>query len=116
MKQTASEQAFSFFLPDNTLTYFDVISSSKTVTDITITLEEKNNPPLEKRHEGLQVESKGFKEMTITDFPIRGRKTSLTFRRRRWKVGDEILKRDIKLQSPGTMLEREFGLFLKGDS
>jgi hypothetical protein len=116
MKQTPSEKAFSLFLPDDTLTYFDVVASSKTATDVTITLEEKNNPPLEKRHEGLSVESKGFKDLTITDFPARGRKTVLTFRRRRWRVGTEILKRDIDLRSPGTLLEREFGLFLKTDS
>lgn len=113
---TPEQQAFSYFLPDNTLEYFNITSSKKTNTDLIITLEEKNNPPLKKRHRGIPVESKGFKNITITDFPVRGRKTTLIFRRRKWQVGKEILKRDIDLRSPGTMLEQEFGLFLKTDS
>jgi hypothetical protein len=116
MKPTPEQQALSFFLPDNTFTFFDIVSSQKTDTDLHITLEEKNSPPLEARHQGMTVESKGFQDITIIDFPVRGRKTSLTFRRRRWQVGDEIIKRTINIKSPGTSLEEEFGLFLKGDS
>jgi len=116
MNLTPEQQALSFYLPDRTLDFFDVVSCRRTSTDLCIILEENNNPPLEGRHQGLQVESKGFKDITITDFPARGRKTSLTFRRRRWQVGDEILKRNIDLRAPGTQLEQEFGIFLKTDS
>ena len=113
MHLTLEQQLLSFYLPDNTLDYFDILSSQRSPTELCVTLEEKNNPPLEARHRGLTIESKGFKEISIIDFPIRGRRTILTFRRRRWQVGDELLKRDIPLRSPGTQLEKEFGDFLK---
>lgn len=106
----------SFFLPDRTLEFFDVISGKKTGDTIHIFLEEKNNPPLGKRHNGLPVESKGFQEITITDFPVRNRTVTLTFRRRRWQVGEELLKRDIQLTADGTQLEKEFADFLKARS
>ena len=104
---------FSFFLPEKTLEYFDVVSGTKTVDTIHIMLEEKNAPPLEERHRGKPVHSKGFQEITVTDFPVRGRKVTLTFRRRRWQVGDELLRREIPLAAPGTQLEKEFADFLK---
>lgn len=83
---------------------------------IHITLEEKNEPPIEERHLGLPVKALDFQDITIRDFPVRGRETFLTFHRRRWRVGSEILRREIKLCAPGTRLEEEFGLFLKADS
>lgn len=113
MQLSPEHQVLSFFLPEGTLSYFDIVSSSKTDKEIRVTLEEKNDPPLEDRHRGMTVLSKGFQDITITDFPARGRKTSLTFRRRRWQVGSELLKRGIDLLSPGTQLEKEFGSFLK---
>jgi len=75
-------------------------------------------PPLRPRHEGKSVSSKGFFDITITDFPIRGKRVSLMFRRRRWKVEgeNELLKRDIRLCAPGTQLQTEFADFLKGAS
>lgn len=111
--QITPEQALTFFLPMRTLEYFDIISGEKTDTVISILLEEKNKPPLEQRHEGLPVRSKGFYEITISDFPARGRRVDLTFRRRRWEVGDELLTRDIPIAAEGTKLELEFALFLK---
>jgi hypothetical protein len=113
MKLTPEQQAFSWYLPEDTLQYFDVVSSQRDDKSLHIILEEKNNPPLEARHNGQSMESLGFTNISITDFPTRGRKTTLTFRRRRWRVGSEILKREINLRAPGTQLEREFGLFLK---
>jgi hypothetical protein len=113
MQLTPEQQALSFFLPLRTLDYFDIISGKKTDTRISIVLEEKNNPPLEKQHEGLSAQSKGFYDITISDFPARGRRVDLTFRRRRWQVGDELLTRDIPIAAEGTRLEKEFALFLK---
>jgi len=116
MTYTAEQKALSFFLPKDTLKYFDVVSSERDDTSLQITLEEMNQPPLTSRHDNLLVRSLGFKDITITDFPARGRETQLTFRRRRWQVGNEILKREIRLSAPGTRLEEEFGRFLKEDS
>jgi hypothetical protein len=103
----------SFFLPEDALQYFTVVDGEKTDEKMHLTLEEKNDPPLLPKHEGQQVLSKGFQDITITDFPARGRKVTLTFRRRRWQVNDELLKRDIRLTAPGTLLEKEFADFLK---
>lgn len=113
MTLTLPEQVLSFFLPERTLLFFDIVSGGRTDTDIQIVLEERNDPPLEERHRGKPVLSKGFHDITITDFPARGRKVSLTFRRRRWQVGDELLVRDIQLIAAGTHLEKEFADFLK---
>ena len=67
---------------------------------------------------GKQIESKGFKDISITDFPIRGRKVTLLFRRRYWQVEGEtkLLKRDIPLCAEGTLLSQEFASFLKDAS
>ena len=74
-------------------------------------------PPLAAEDKGKKVISKGFKEITVTDFPIRGRRTLLTFRRRYWQIEGqkELLKRDMQLCFPGTQLEAEFANFLKAE-
>jgi hypothetical protein len=106
---------FSLFLPEGVLEWFDVVSGKKTPGTLQIVLEEKNIPPITEELHGLHVESKGFKDITVDDFPVRGRKTMIIFRRRYWKVGgrDTLLKRDIQLVWEGTQLEKEFALFLK---
>ncbi|MCK5161453.1 MAG: transposase [Candidatus Aureabacteria bacterium] len=78
-------------------------------------LEEKNIPPLPPLYNNNKIISKGFKNITLSDYPIRGRKTLLIFKRRYWKIeGEEkLLKRDIKLTAEGTLLEKEFAEFLK---
>ena len=108
----------ALFLPAGTLEWFDVVEGTHTDGGIKLVLEEKNIPPLLPEHEGKDVSSKGFYDITITDFPIRGKRTSLVFRRRRWKVEGEheLLKRDIQLCAPGTQLEAEFADFLKDAS
>jgi len=103
------------FLPVGTTEWFEITSHAKDDNDIRITLEEKNIPPITDKDK--KILSKGFSEITITDFPIRGRRTLLTFRRRYWQIEGqkELLKRDIKLSFPGTQLEKEFADFLKED-
>ena len=113
MQTTLEHQTLSFFLPEKTLEFFDIVSSDKTDSCITIILEEKNIPPVEDRHKGMSVFSKGFTDFTVNDFSARGRKVLLTLRRRRWQVGDELLKREIPIAAPGTQLEKEFADFLK---
>jgi len=107
-----AEQALESFLPDNALTYFDITYTRRTDEILAITLTEKNDPPTEGGSH-----SKGFTDITVSDFPARGRKTLLTFRRRYWKSEDgSIIKRDIPITFPGTQLEKEFALFLKEES
>lgn len=105
------------FLPENTLKWFNVVKAEKIDEDIHLILEEKNIPPLSREDSGKRFLSKGFYDITITDFPIRGKRALLTFRRRRWQIEGEqkLLKRDIKLSFPGTQLENEFAVFLKED-
>jgi hypothetical protein len=120
---TATEQAIlQLIFPENTFEYFDIVSGERDdklpirEQTASFVFEEKNIPPISDKNK--KIISKGFTDITITDFPIRGRKTLLTFRRRYWQVEGqkELLKRDIKLCFPGTQLEKEFALFLKADS
>ena len=108
----------ALFLPQGTLEWFDVVEGTHTDDGIKLILEERNDPPLRPEHEGKSVSSKGFYDITVTDFPIRGKRASLVFRRRRWSVEGthELLKRNIQLCAPGTQLETEFASFLKGAS
>jgi hypothetical protein len=104
-------------LPGGVLNWFEVKGCQVETNDVRIILEENNNPPIPEKFKDRNIISKGFKDITITDFPIRGKRTLITFRRRYWKVeGQEnYLKRDIQLVFPGTQLEKEFALFLKED-
>lgn len=115
MEEEFTTNVLEFFLPQDTLKWFDVVEGKRTKDEVRIILEEKNNPPLKAEHENKKVKSKGFTDITVSDFSTRGRSTKLIFRRRYWKVGGEkgLLKRDIKLVSEGTQLEEEFADFLK---
>lgn len=95
--------------------WFDVVYAEKTEKNINITLEEKNIPPLYPEIKGRKVISKGFTDIYVDDFPIRGRKANLLFRRRYWQAEGlkGLLKRDIKLCAEKTQLEKEFADFLK---
>jgi hypothetical protein len=113
-----NEDALSCFLPQGTLDFFDIVLVQPGRDTIHLILEEKNNPPLEEKHKNKQLLSKGFKDITVTDFPARNRKVTLTFRRRCWHVEGEkkLLMRDIPLRASGTKLQQEFADFLKGAS
>jgi len=110
-----NKSVLEFFLPEGTLEWFDIVDGSKDANEIKLILEEKNIPPLPESYNNEKIISKGFKEITISDYPIRGRKTLLTFRRRYWQIKgqDKLLKREIKLAAEGTTLEKEFAEFLK---
>jgi len=120
-KTAVPTDILQLFLPDDTLKWFDLIDGSKDSEVVDITLEEKNNPPLPDWYENEKIKSKGFRDITITDFPIRGRTGRLTFRRRTWELENKSgatirLKRDIRLSADGTTLEKEFADFLKEGS
>jgi hypothetical protein len=112
------KEIYELIFPQGTFDHFTLVSGKSDEETAYITLEEKDNPPLTKKHAGKKITGKKFHEITITDFPLRGKRTALTFRRRYWKVEGqkEYLKRDIKLTFPGTQLETEFAAFLKGAS
>lgn len=106
------------FLPRGVLDWFDVVSGWSDSQTVNIVLEEKNIPPVTDEAVDKKITSNGFEDITITDFPIRGMRTLLTFRRRYWRVEGQqkLLKRNIQLSFPGTQLEMEFANFLKDKS
>lgn len=115
---TIEKSILEVVLPKGSLDYFDIKSFNQDEENLSITLEEKNIPPVNEVSKEKKIVSKGFHDITVTDFPIRGRRTLITFRRRYWQIEgeSELLKRDIKLSFPGTKLEKEFAVFLKEGS
>jgi len=108
---------FEIIFPKGTFEWFDVVDGHSDENNVFITLEEKNIPPIIGDIKNKKIMAVKFQDITITDFPLRGKRTLLTFRRRYWRVEGqkEYLKRDIKLNFPGTQLEKEFADFLKED-
>lgn len=108
------QKILELILPKGVLDWFVLTDGTIDGEDIQITLEEKDDPPIT---ENQKIIARKFHNITITDFPIRGRRTLLTFRRRYWKIEgqEKYLKRDIALSFPGTQLEKEFADFLKED-
>jgi len=111
------KEILSIFLPEGILDYFDCINARVVDNVITVRLEEKDwVPELPKEHRGKKVSSKGFKDFSVEDFPVRGKKVKLKVRRRIWKIEGvtDLLKRNIPITFPNTKLQKEFAIFLKG--
>ena len=106
--------AWELVLPDGVLDYFEVVSAEHNSEDYTIRLVEKNLLPGE--FAGRRLSSNGFyDEVTIKDFPLRGKACFLKIKRRRWldnNTGD-IVSRDWNLVAKGTRMTHEFAAFLK---
>lgn len=80
-----------------------------------IYLEEKNIPPTQFSKDKLT--SKGFyEEVTVQDFPLRGKACFLKVKRRRWlnETTGQTVSRDWDLVAKGTRMTGEFAAFLKG--
>lgn len=105
---------FEIIFPQGIYEWFELTSGTSDTKQVYLILTEKDIPPLNENDKSTIVARK-FHDLTITDFPLRGKKTLLTFRRRYWKLEgqEEYLKRDLPLCFPGTQLEKEFGDFLK---
>jgi hypothetical protein len=111
-------------LPEGILEYFEYAGyerkskeETKPYGEITIILVEKNTvPKLPEEYQDRKIRQKGFKEIRVDDFPVRGKKVKLLLKRRVWQVegSDELYKREILTTYPGTKLEKEFAAFLKG--
>ena len=111
------KKIFELIFPKGTFEWFDIVDGHSDENNVFITLEEKNIPPVTEEMKNKKITAAKFQDITITDFPLRGKRTLLTFRRRYWRVEEqkEYLKRDIKLSFPCTQLEKEFADFLKED-
>lgn len=111
------------FLPEGILEYFEYEgyerkskSASSPYGELTIILAEKNvAPKLPAEYRDRKIRQKGFKEIRVDDFPVRGRKVKLLLRRRVWQIEgvEQLFKQEIVNTYPGTKLEKEFAAFLK---
>ena len=111
----------SNFLPEGLLAHFSIIdvlmlgdvSSKKMFFEIYL---EENNEILGAYDKEL-YESKGFTEITIQDFPIRGKAVYLKIKRRRWRHKErpnEIIRNDFSFVAEGSGFTKELSDFLKG--
>ena len=105
----------NYFLPEGILDYFDIVSHKMEDEKIHFYLEEKNILPKEFKSE--TAKSKGFTpEITVEDFPLRGKSVLLHIKRRRWTLVESglIIKRNWAIVAKGTRITSEFASFLKG--
>lgn len=82
-----------------------------------IFLEEKNE--ILAAVDSTQYESKGLTEITIQDFPIRGKAVYLKIKRRRWrhkKEPNKIIRNDLSFIAEGSGFTKELSDFLKDTS
>ncbi|WP_025744157.1 ISAon1 family transposase N-terminal region protein [Aquimarina pacifica] len=101
-------------LPDLLVTHFDLTNNITKDKVLHLYFEEKIDIPSE--FSSRIVISHGFhKEITIQDFPLRGKTVYLHIKRRRWldKTTKEVVQRDWDLVAQGTRMTVEFAAFLK---
>jgi hypothetical protein len=113
----------SHFLPQGLLEHFSITSVfelcfvKEKQHYFEISLEENNN--ILKAVDSSLYESKGFTEITLQDFPIRGKAVFLKIRRRRWRLKDTpniIIRNDFSFVAEGSGFTQELSDFLKGAS
>jgi hypothetical protein len=115
------KEIISNFLPEGLLAHF-TITDVLVLGDVTskkmffeIRLEEYNE--ILGDYDKTQYESKGFTEITIQDFPIRGKAVYLKIKRRRWRhkqKPNEIIRNDFSFVAEGSGFTKELSDFLKG--
>lgn len=112
-----------YVLPEGLLAHFDIIDvfllcdvkSRKEFFEIL--LEEQNKILIDV--DASQYESKGFTEVTLQDFPLRGKPTYLRIRRRRWRHKQDpknIIRNDFSFVAEGAGFTQELSDFLKDTS
>jgi hypothetical protein len=107
-------ELLKLFLPEMLVDHFDLIASRQEGETLHVYFEEHNKPPIE--HESKMLVSKGFHdEITVQDFPLRGKSVFLHIKRRRWrdKQTNCIVQRDWNLVAKGSRMTEEFAAFLK---
>lgn len=121
------QELIGFFLPPGTLDYFTIktieVEEGEKYMGLygfddhyTVVLEEKKSLPNHPTNKnGKHLRTKGYSDKLIEDFPIRGRKTTLLFRRRKWEIEGEagILMREIDISSEGVKYSKEFSFFFE---
>ena len=113
-----SVELLKFMLPDFLVDNFEIVSALNSEEHLHLYFEEKSKSP--KEFDSLELVSKGFlDEITIQDFPLRGKFVYLHIKRHRWtnKTNGEIVIVPIaigrQLVAKGTRMTQEFAAFLK---
>jgi hypothetical protein len=107
-------ELLKLFLPELLVEHFEITNSKQDGETLHLFFEEHNKPPIE--HTSKTLISKGFHdEITIQDFPLRGKRVLLHIKRRRWtdKQTKSIVQRDWNLVAKGSRMTEEFAVFLK---
>ena len=123
MLKKLDKQFLSHFLPSGLLAYFDIVDilllgdvkSKKEFYEIV--LEEQNQ--ILGDIDATQYESKGFTEVTLQDFPLRGKPTYLRIKRRRWRhklYPKIVIRNDFSFVAEGSGFTQELSDFLKDTS
>ena len=109
------------FLPADLLAHFAIVDLKELRNVLSkemfyeIYLEENNIIPPD--YVSSDYESKGFyTEVTIQDFPIRGKAVYLKIKRRRWRHKNnpkDIIRNDYSFVAEGSKLTKELADFLK---
>ena len=111
---SGENELLKLLLPEYLISHFDMVSFEEKDNLLHMYFEEKSTMP--KEFLSLRLQSKGFHdEITVDDFPLRGKPVKLHIKRRRWtdvKSG-KILQRDWKLIAKGTRMTQDFAEFLK---
>lgn len=111
----------SHFLPKNLLLHFSItnlvelceLKSRQSYFEIYL---EENNEILVAGIDASLYESKGLSEITIQDFPIRGKAVYLKIKRRRWRLKKnpgKIIRNDFTYIAEGSGFTQELSDFLK---
>lgn len=111
---SGENELLKLLLPEYLISYFEIVRFEEKDKLLHIYFEEKSTVP--KEFSSLHLQSKGFHdEITVDDFPLRGKSVKLHIKRRRWtdvKYG-KILQRDWNLIAKGTRMTQDFAEFLK---
>ena len=120
LKSNLEKEIIAEFLPEGLLAHFSIVEVLK-LGDVAskkmffeIHLDEQNE--ILGAIDKSQYESKGFTEITIQDFPIRGNAVYLKIKRRRWRHKErpnEIIRNDFSFVAEGSGFTRELSDFLK---
>lgn len=107
-------ELLKLLLPEYLINHFEIVKFEEKDKILHLYFEEKSTIPDE--FSSLALQSKGFlDEITVDDFPLRGKSVKLHIKRRRWtdtKTG-KILQRDWTLIAKGTRMTQDFAEFLK---
>lgn len=107
-------ELLKLFLPELLIEHFEIVKVEEENKILHLYFDEKNTAP--KEFSSLLLQSKGFvPEITVDDFPLRGKTVKLHIKRRRWtdtKTGN-IIQRDWNLIAKGTRMTKDFTEFLK---